>query len=309
MLGSLNYTFASRDAGMIILNTEDDFINSISLFEIGLRMKTKDLITKKGFKDFLVNNVIDWEKDEIRKIEYAVHKIKELLLDLGIKLSEDIVFIKTTGNEEENKGYTRQNAIILPVMKLNNYTQEAFVSFIAHEIFHIISRKHQSVRKELYNLIGFNVIEDIGFPVELANVKITNPDAPLNNCYVNCKANGSTIMATPVLVLNDSKFDFNVGISYLKKCVELYVEIEKEQGEFKYKRINNRIIAYNRSEITDLFMKIGGNKAGLTHPEEILAENFARLVTNVKNIENEESEEIIKKMHEILANKVLSNKH
>ena len=103
---------------------------------------------------------------------------------LALPLPENIYFIKTSGREEGDAAYTRENAIVLPKSILASPERE-IQRLLAHELFHISSRLHPKLTTTLYETIGFHYCGEVDMPPELASRKITNPDAPKNDFCIN----------------------------------------------------------------------------------------------------------------------------
>ena len=58
-------------------------------------------------------------------------------------------------------------------------------TFLIHELFHIRNQNNPTLRYKLYNSLGFHHCNEIILPSELLNKKITNPDAPRLDVYIN----------------------------------------------------------------------------------------------------------------------------
>lgn len=296
MPANLTYHFASCEEGKRILTTKDDFISSLSNLEMSIRMKKDFYVSKDEFMAFLSENVIEWDSSDIEKIEYAVKEINRLLFKHNTHIGEEIIFIKTTGYEEEHCGYTRQNAIILPVYKINNYTKENLIPFISHEIFHILSRKNKIFRINMYDIIGFSLINNLELPPKIQNIKITNPDAPLINCCTEARTDGERTFIAPILTFNKDKYNSKEKNSYFKSIEEKLIIIENINGVWRFKNKNDSPLLYIRSKIEFLYNELLENATGLLHPEEILAECFACMITEKSNINNHD---IIERMKHI----------
>ncbi len=286
MPANLAYHFASCEEGKSILTTEDDFILSLSNLEMSIRMKKDFYVSKDEFIAFLSKNILEWDSNDIEKIEYAVEEIQKLLFKHNILINEEIIFIKTTGYEEEHCGYTRQNAIILPVYKINTYTKENLIPFISHEIFHILSRKNKIFRSNMYDIIGFSLINNLELPPKIQNIKITNPDAPLINCCTKARTDGERTFIAPVLTFNKDKYNSKEKNSYFKSIEEKLIIIENTNGVWRFKNKNDSPLLYIRSKIEFLYNELLENTTGLLHPEEILAKCFACMITEKSNINN-----------------------
>ena len=195
-------------------------------------------------------------------------------LKLKIDYPDTIFFIKTTGEEEGNaRGYTRSSCLILNDETLLWEFQE-LKNIIIHELFHIISRKNLSFRERMYEVIGFKVIKEISFPQSLIDLKVTNPDAPMINSYINL-SNGDE--SNDYTLITYSKKEFNGGSLFD------YVTF----GFIKLQDLNNGEklpIIYVDGDFTNFFEQIGNNTGYIIHPDEILADNFVFLLNGNNNL-------------------------
>jgi len=198
--------------------------------------------------------------------------IKHLMLNIDYPNS--IFFIKTTGEEEGNaSGYTRSNCLILNDETLIWGFQE-LKNIIIHELFHIISRNNLSFREKMYEVIGFKVIKEISFPQSLIDFKVTNPDAPMINSYINL-SNGEE--SKDYALITYSKKEFNGGSLFD------YVTF----GFIKLQDLNNGVkvpIIYVDGDFINFFEQIGKNTGYIIHPDEILADNFVFLLNESNNL-------------------------
>jgi hypothetical protein len=97
-----------------------------------------------------------------------------------LSLPKIVNLVKTTGAEEGHAFYTRDTGIMMPEKETDEADVLLLERTIAHELFHILSRRNPTLREKLYELIGFTKCGEVQFPPELKSRKITNPDAPRN---------------------------------------------------------------------------------------------------------------------------------
>ncbi len=183
-------------------------------------------------------------------------------LKIKLNISTKISFIKTTGKEEGNLPYTRGKNIVLPRDII--YSQDLLFT-ICHELFHSYTRNNPQNRNELYRLIGFkkdsfNLLAK--FPDK--NKVLTNPDVEEIDYSISLQYQNKNIEAIPLTL---SKVDETMTI----KGVTFSSGID-----FKLWSSIGKLI--DPSE-TDFDKTSGSNTAFNFHPEEILAENFAVLLT------------------------------
>jgi hypothetical protein len=192
------------------------------------------------------------------------------------------LLIKTTGQDEFDAPYTRQNAIILPESFLTA-PDDAILPILTHELFHVLSRANPDKRDDLYGVIGFTPCMEFTFPESLAAIKITNPDAPLTQHSIEVTANSETIQVLPVLFIED-----DIDPSQRKPLGQLFGE-----GTIQFKLLaidascqavmnGDTLALYDVADVTGFFEKTGRNTEYIIHPEEILVDNFSALLGDIE---------------------------
>ncbi|MFX1337078.1 MAG: hypothetical protein ACFFDK_00560 [Promethearchaeota archaeon] len=283
----MDIVFLNKTEARKVLTTRDIFILSLSPFDRASRFKTENSVSQNEFLYFLSKQALDWGSFECTGVESILESIISKLNQYSLNFPKNISIVKTTGREEGNAAYCRGNSIILPQSLIN--TPYALKNILTHELFHIYSKNNPKKRSELYNIIGFFDCPELEFPKELKDLKITNPDAPLINCYLE----DNEISVMPILYSNEpynlkKRGDF---FDYLEFRL-LEVVIKKNSCEPCYK--NGKLQLFRVDDIQSYLQKIGMNTDYIIHPEEILAENFVLLLNNSKYIRNPEILEKIK---------------
>jgi len=271
----ITYQFTSLNNSINKLINHDEFTNRWSKFDIDVRLN-KQNGTKNELFQYISTQVLQWSKSEKIKVDSVMQSINNDIKHLTLKIDcpETIFFIKTTGEEEGNAtGYTRSSSLILNDETLLWEFQE-LKNTIIHELFHIISRNNLSFRERMYEVIGFKVIKEISFPQSLIDLKVTNPDAPMINSYINL-SNGDE--SNDYTLITYSKKEFNGGSLFD------YVTF----GFIKLQDLNNGEklpIIYVDGDFTNFFEQIGNNTGYIIHPDEILADNFVFLLNGNNNL-------------------------
>lgn len=289
--------FLEKFDGSKELTNEDNFTLFLSSFDRASRLKSEDEVSKEVFLKFISNQTLNWKSQEISKLTKIFNLIDTKFDNFQLRFPEEISLIKTTGREEGNAAYCRGNSIILPQSLLNSSQQ--LENLIIHEHFHIFTRNNNSVKEKLYEIIGFYECATLIFPKELTKFKITNPDAPLNDHYIEVKIQNNLFKLIPIIFSNESYNYKKKGefFDYLEFRL-LGVNIKENNSIPIYKGGNPLLFKPEKSP--DFFQKIGFNTNYIIHPEEILAENFVLMINDVKNLN---TPEVIDKMRKILKSK------
>lgn len=281
--------FASTTEAAEILGQKDDFIERLSPFDRASRMKTDKPVSEEKFLAFLKTNALAWTAAEQKKIGDAITALRPAFERLKIPFPKKVLFIKTTGAEEGLAFYTRDTAIMMPEKEMDRTDIGSLRKTIAHELFHILSRGNSALREKLYEAIGFTNCGEIQFPSELKARKITNPDAPQNDHAIRIRVGGKEVSAVPILFSNAPKYDVARGGEFFS-----YLQL-------KFLVMRKKTTAPSQladpEEISGFFEQVGRNTNYIIHPEEILADNFALLMLNERNVP---SPEILEKIQGVL---------
>lgn len=290
--------FASVEEGKRILGTVDDFIERLSPFDRTARMKTDREVSRDQFLAFVRRSVLPWESLEKTRIESAFLGITPALARLSYPRKGTIYLIKTTGEEEGHAAYTRGNAIVLSKAQLA-LSQREIRRLLAHEFFHILSRRNQELRDLFYQAIGFEPCDEIEYPSALRSRKITNPDAPRNDHCIRVHLAKEKAWAVPILFSRTAKYDVARGgefFDYLTVALWVAKSGDSAMGRPQFDGLAPRLVGVE--EVSGFFEQVGRNTDYLIHPEEILADNFALLVLEERNVP---SPDILEKMRTVFA--------
>jgi len=305
-----SFAFATIQQGREILTNRDDFVLALSPFDRAARMKTDQNVPERDYLDFVARNVLDWDAAEKKLVQSALEDLQPRLEALALPFPENILFIKTTGAEEGGAEYTRANAIILPQSTLKS-SRSNMRGIIAHELFHVLSRKNPPLKEKLYAAIGFQPCGEIVFPPTLAERKITNPDAPRNDHCIRVKIGDESVWAVPILFSTSARYDVARGGEFFQYLNFQFLVVERKDSEpsakASYDASHPRLISPDK--ISGFYEQVGQNTDYIIHPEEILADNFKLLMLadNSKLLPLEKgvrSPEILKKLAEALGTRI-----
>jgi hypothetical protein len=283
--------FASIDEGREILGNRDEFVQRLSPFDRAARLKTDRPVSEEEFLKFVKSSVQEWTDAEKKKIEDAIGRIRPGLQSLSLALPKKIYFVKTTGAEEGKAFYTRDSAIVLPASEIESASPELLEKTIAHELFHIFSRQNPALREKLYQIIGFTKCDEVQFPADIRDRKITNPDAPRNDHSIKVRLDDRDVAGVPILFSKAPNYDVSRGgefFNYMQLKLLLLPATGNTAGGAELGA---------PEQISGFIEQVGQNTSYLIHPEEILADNFALLVLGMEDVP---SPEILKRMRAVL---------
>ncbi len=276
-------TFATVEQGQKVLGAKDDYIQEMSPMDCSIRLKTDKSTSTSDFLNAVKKTVLTWTPKERKRMSGLLRKSKPSLDRYSLKLPKSILLIKTSGKSEANAPYTRANAIIFPVRELES-PDTRIEELIYHEIFHILTRYNPVLRDELYKVIGFTKKVNIDFPTQLANQKITNPDAPRNLHCLQLIYNGEFYWAMPIIYSKSKKYDVTKNRS-LFACIELKILLAhktNKNGKILGLYDKDKTLIVDLRHVNGFFQQVGFNTQYIIHPEEVLADNFAYLCLDKK---------------------------
>jgi len=248
-------------------------------------MKTDKAVSEEAFLKFSSANAINWTAADKAKLQPVLDDLRPRLDALPVQWPAQVLFVKTTGLEEGDAAYTRANAIFLPPSQL---ASKDLPFLVAHELFHVLSRQNPKLRDELYAAIGYHPCTVV-LPPKIAAVRISNPDAPLNEHCIRVGLDGQQVLVTPILFSRSETYDVTKGGTFF------------DYLEMKFMRVDNNVNADVRladpRELTGFIEQIGRNTGYIIHPEETVADNFAIMLTNKPNVP---SPEIVQKVKDII---------
>ena len=175
-------------------------------------------------------------------------------------------------------------------------SDEQLYDVFLHEIFHVYSRMNPDKKEALYKIIGFYQASDVSLPEGLYDRRVSNPDAPALNTYIDLAVKGDTATYTPIMYSRQETYDpskpggifqsFAFGLIKVQGNADLYVPVYE----------NGLPVIINPTEVDDYWKKIGRNTNYIIHPEEIMASNFVYLVTKKEGLPNPEIIDAMRKV-------------
>ncbi|MEX1225019.1 MAG: hypothetical protein WEA31_10775 [Pirellulales bacterium] len=298
------FRFIDRQQAAEFLAVEDAFLAGLSRFDLQSRLQTTNEATTADYLAMTREQVLDWDAAEIDRLARIAAEIKPKLERFDLPFPDEIVLIKYSGQGEAGAAYTRRHGIVFPRHKLAA-DAVAQTHLVLHELFHVLSRQDSRLRRDLYEVIGFQPCNPIRLPTDLVELKISNPDAPTIDYYISLDeqdTDGNRVVnaAVPVLLARE-EYHPDRGRTFFDYLEFKLLHIEKFDGVWLPKRIEQS------GEISPVVVdgftsesyrrQIGRNTNYIIHPDEILADNFAFLVAGREGLP---SPEILDAMNRLL---------
>lgn len=297
--GAQEIAFASAHEARAVLAAPDAYSKSMSDFDRAARLATSRAVTEAEFLAFAAGAALEWNDAEKAAIGAAWEEIMPAVKRLALPLPERVVMIKTSGIEDADAAYTRQNAVVFSAKRAST-RGPALRRLLAHELFHVATRAHPKLADQLYEVIGFRRCGAVVLPAVLAARRITNPDAQRDEHCIEVGVGGEKVWALPVLISGVSRDELPRAGPFLRHVFPVLLLVERAPAGGTAKPLEGpdgpRVAGFD--DVSGFFEQIGRNTRYLIHPEEIVADNFALLATGETKVP---SPEIIAGVERVLA--------
>ena len=254
----------TREEGIELMLGNEDYYNGFSQNDLDFKMQEEDA-TMEEYLEFAADQVTEFSDEQQAKIEESISRIEQTLYENGYQLPplDEIVFIATTMNEELGAGgYTHGTQIYLGDYLVDALDDTTMDYFIAHELFHCLTRCNPDFRAEMYSLINFTVTgEDFPIPDSVFEYHISNPDVEHHDSYATFHINGEDI---------DCFVDFVTTAHFAEVHTDFFAV-----GTTALIPVDGTDIYYTPEEADNFDEVFGTNTGYVIDPEECMADNFA----------------------------------
>ncbi len=266
---SISYRYASKEEGMDLLLGNTEYYSGFSQNDLDYRMHRQGAVMEE-YLAFAKEQVLDFTEAEKELIASNIAVLTEHLEQNGCVLPplDEIVFIKTTMEEENGvlgythgtQIYTSQKLMELDMTKKEN--EEKLLIFLAHELFHCLTRCNPDFRSEMYQIIHFNVVEeDFPLPPSVFEYHISNPDVEHHNAYASFLIDGEPV---------DCFTDF-ITTKHIENPDEHFFAF----GTTALVPTDGSDLYYTPDQTSNFDEVFGTNTDYVVDPEECMADNFA----------------------------------
>jgi imidazolonepropionase-like amidohydrolase len=274
--------FAGIDQARDILGSSDAWARQLSVFDRGARQRTLEPTNTRDFLEFVSGAAAAWTDDEMLYWQSLVDQLGKAMEGLNLVLP-DAWMVKTTGLEEFNAIYVRNQSIVFPRWRVDlprDAPRDIFL--LAHELFHMLSSEDPSWRDELYALLGFRRFPGLEFPAELEDRRLSNPMYGARHEYaLTVQTDSGPVDVTPVYQAAVPLGEF-IAIAegppraVLEAIDFVLLPVDTCTGTVLRDDRGNPVVY--RFEDTDWVDQMQRNTSYIIHPDELLADNFALLM-------------------------------
>ena len=271
--------FATVQEGQAAIATEDDWTVATSPF---LRSATMALppaiqVPLPRFLGYLKGTVKAWDEASQELWQPLLPALAQTFERFRIPLPPQVLLVRTDGRDWAHAPYTRGHAVFLPDgLRHDGYSR---LEVLAHELVHIATRHHPAWASRLYQLLGFREVAPLQWPVEWLGVRLANPDATHAQHAIHLTLpDGRRVDAMPVLVARRPML--RPGETVLDLMEVRLVEVQVVPGQpTRPVRSKGLPVWHATTAVPDYLRQLGGNTSYIDHPEEVLADNIAFLVS------------------------------
>jgi hypothetical protein len=276
--------FADQELAATTLAKSDKFIESQSQFDRAARMQTDQPVSREEFLHFVADQARSWSDEEVHALKDVVAAIGKKIEPYASRLPERILLVKTTGREEGGAAYCRHlNVIVLPQRKLGG-AADGLERLLIHELFHLATRNDAQLRDDLYEVVGFKRCPGLELPEHLRIRKITNPDAPVLEHFIEVTVASQRVPVVPILYSSQATYEVGSGKDFFDYLTFHLLVIERVEDRWQPRFLENEPWLVGVSEVRGFHEQIGRNTEYIIHPEEVLADNFVLLVTQKREV-------------------------
>lgn len=278
--------FASAEEGRRLLTKTDTYAAALSPFDRQAKTGSRQPVDTPAFLDHAGRQVLQWKPDERQRLARIVGRLAEKLAPFDLQLPATVLLVRTTGREESDAAYSRGAGIVLSNSQLT-MSDGALERLVAHELFHVVSRNNPDLRRKLYAIVGFHPCREVPLPAELAARRITNPDAPGLDCWVELTVDGRPARCVPLL-LADGPYQPDLEPSFFSYLQFRLLVVAGEGDDLRPVVRDGRPVLVDPRDAPDYLDRVGRNTGYIIHPEEVLADNFSFLVEGRTGLPNPE---------------------
>lgn len=267
------FVIATPEQAAPIFTANDEFMSVVTPADISIRTRSAT-----GTREDLVRTYAGafepWTDAERARLDAMLVRRAAQLESISRWLPDTVLLVKSNGAADTALPHTRGNAINMG--QALNASDDEVDGLFFHELFHVLSRHNAARHNEMYALIGFQPCS-IDLPEAVRAQTVTNPDAPALRWAVPTDAVGGYMV--PVLFADPPRWDparpdfggyFNLR----------FLRASDAGGRCALTLQGGQPVDMPQADaIAAIHEQAGANTNYVLHAEELLADNFAQLMT------------------------------
>ena len=270
--------FSNIEQGRAVLGADDEWLPRTSELQRATLMGRDPPAGIEPFRAWQAEAVQAWTPAARARWQHALEVIAPALDRLQLPWPPEVLLVQTSGRESADQPHTRANAVVLPAQ----FEQQGFsdAEVLAHELWHVLSRRNPELATKLYALIGYEPVADLQWPPLWLPLRIVNQDAPFDRHAMRLSLQGRSVTVMPVL-LAAPESERAPGQSLLNLMAPRLLEVQPGEGSRPtIASLDKGEPIWHDIEATPEFLeRLGGNTDYTLHPDETIADNFMFLVS------------------------------
>lgn len=276
----IRYSLVSAEQGKAYF-TNEPLHQQVTPFFIDLMLDHEDG-TRQQWMELSYSCIKDGtaEYQEVLDSIGRVHTARFRELGIDIPGLDNIRYINMTmTNFQGVTAFTSSTRVYANMAQLCTTDPERSAQTFWHELWHIISRNNPQLRKQMYGLIGFHVLDqEIDIPDEVKSHILCNPDVERHDSYATFTINGQKTDCMLMLYAEEDEYEefFTNFQRYISTTDGYWLMALDSETHRPYKNDKGKYVVYNCREVSD-FNEVmsSGNTHYCDDPEECMADNFA----------------------------------
>jgi hypothetical protein len=265
---------ATPEQGAAVLSAQDDFMQALTPADLSIRLGDTPDLTTAALGRFYASQTRAWTPAEQARLTALTARVQARIDALDAWLPDTILLIKGTPQIDGGMPHTRGAAIVMGASLPDDDARLEWLFF--HELFHVLSRANADRHDDLYSVIGFQRCSRMNFAPEMRSAMFTNPDAPQVLHAAPISAADPSLLATPVLLANPPHYD--PSKPHLRNYFQIAMVALRRGPDGACTPVTQG--APDPAAMTAaIYAGAGRNTAYIFHPEELMADNFADLMT------------------------------
>ncbi|MFK7738023.1 MAG: hypothetical protein AB8B50_18490 [Pirellulaceae bacterium] len=276
---STELVFVSQEVGQKLVSTPDDFTKHMQPLERQLRVGGDEPVDEPIYFASMKSGVLDWKEGDLSALTNTIQRLSPKLSGLELPWPKKINLIRVSADVEFGAPHCRAASILLPDEFFAE--PEKMETILTHELFHVLSSHNRGLRDELYGIIGFQRCDEIELPGALLGRRLTNPDAPRHEHFIELKFENEMLPAIPVTMMRNEKPQPGGIMGNLDFKLLM---LQEQDGKLVPRLKDGKPDLRGPMSTPDFMRKIGRNTGYIIHPEETMADNFWMMVLQSPNI-------------------------
>lgn len=281
--GKISYSLLSEESGKQYF-TKEKLHEQVTPYFIDLMMH-KPNYQQEQWLEVTTNSIKPSSPEKQTYLDSIAEIQNKKLSALGIKLPLDkpidLIDMSMDGFDTA-MAFTAGTRIYAHLKGLQNADPNKNISveeIMWHEVWHVLSRTNPELRRKMYALIGFTILdEEIEIPAEVKSHLLCNPDVERHDSYATFDIKGKPTDCLLLLYAEedtlDSRFPKHLN-NYTRMSEGSWLLALDKQTHKPYQDENGKWALIHVNYAENFSKVMGGNTPYNFDPEECMADNFA----------------------------------